>query len=59
MAEILRASEKIAILAGGQALSIWANFYQVAIPTVLTANVTSDVDFIGSADTALIIKGSF
>lgn len=58
VAEILRASEKIAILAGGQALSIWANFYQVAIPTVLTANVTSNVDFIGSADTALIIKGS-
>ncbi len=56
VAEILRASEKIAILVGGQALSIWANFYQVAIPMVLTANVTRDVDFIGSADTALIVK---
>lgn len=58
VAEILRASEQIAILVGGQALSIWATFYQVAIPTVLTANVTRDVDFIGSADAALIVKGS-
>jgi hypothetical protein len=56
VAEILRASEKIAILVGGQALSIWANFYQVAIPAVLTASVTRDADFIGSADTALIVK---
>jgi hypothetical protein len=58
VAEILRASEKIAILVGGQALSIWANFYQVAIPTLLTANVTRDVDFIGSADTALMVKAA-
>ena len=56
LAEILRASEKIAILVGGQALSIWANFYQVAIPAVLTAQVTRDVDFIGSAEAALILK---
>jgi hypothetical protein len=56
VAEILRASEKIAILVGGQALSIWANFYQAAIPAVLTANVTRDADFIGSADAALIVK---
>lgn len=55
--EILRASEKIAILVGGQALSIWANFYRVVIPGALTASVTRDADFIGSADTALIIKG--
>lgn len=58
VAEILRASEKIAILVGGQALSIWANFYQVAVPAVLTANVTRDADFIGSADTALIVKAA-
>lgn len=58
MAEILRASEKIAILVGGQALSIWANFYHVAIPTGLTANVTRDADFLGSVDAALIIKGA-
>jgi len=56
LAEILRASEKIAILVGGQALAIWANFYRVAIPTVLTANVTRDADFIGGADAALIVK---
>jgi hypothetical protein len=56
VAEILRASDKIAILVGGQALSIWATFYQVAIPMVLTSNVTRDADFIGSADTALIVK---
>ncbi len=56
VAEILRASERIAILVGGQALSVWANFYQVAIPTVLTANVTRDADFIGSVDAALVVK---
>jgi hypothetical protein len=56
VAEVLRASANIAILVGGQALSVWAHFYQVAIPAVLTANVTRDADFIGSADTALIVK---
>jgi hypothetical protein len=56
VAEILRAGGEIAILVGGQALAIWANFYQVAIPAVLTANVTRDADFIGSADAALIVK---
>jgi hypothetical protein len=57
VAEVLHASEEIAILVGGQALAIWANFYQAAIPAVLTAQVTRDVDFIGTADTALIVKG--
>lgn len=57
VAEILRASAEIAILVGGQALSIWAAFYQVAMPEVLTASVTGDADFIGSADAALIVKG--
>jgi hypothetical protein len=56
--EILRASESIAILVGGQALSVWANFYQVAVPAILAANVTRDTDFIGSADTALSIKAA-
>jgi hypothetical protein len=56
VADILRASGKIAILVGGQALSVWANFYQVALPTELAANVTRDADFIGSADTALAVK---
>src|SRR5438876_622204 len=58
VAEILRASGKIAILVGGQALSIWAYFYQVAIPAALAANVTRDADFIGSADTALMVKAA-
>ena len=57
VAEILRASKEIAILVGGQALSVWANFYEVAIPSVLSTQVTRDVDFIGSADTALKVKG--
>jgi hypothetical protein len=56
VAEVLHASEKIAILVGGQALATWANFYQVAIPAVLATHVTRDVDFIGTADTALTIK---
>jgi hypothetical protein len=58
LAEILHASKNIAILVGGQALSIWANFYHVALPMELTINVTRDADFIGSADTALIVKGA-
>ncbi|MGH8148730.1 MAG: hypothetical protein ACRETB_01955 [Steroidobacteraceae bacterium] len=57
LAEILRASEKIAILVGGQALSVWARYYQIAIPAALTAIVTRDADFIGSAEAALIVKG--
>jgi hypothetical protein len=55
--EILRASENIAILVGGQALATWASFYQVAVPAKLTENVTEDADFIGTADTALVVKG--
>jgi hypothetical protein len=57
VAEILRASGKVAVLVGGQALAVWAQFYQLALPSLLTANVTRDADFIGSADTALLIKG--
>lgn len=57
VAEILRAGANTAILVGGQALSVWARFYQVAIPAVLTAAVTRDADFIGSADAALTVKG--
>ncbi len=48
VAEILRAGGRNAILVGGQALAIWASFYQVVIPAVLTDNVTRDADFIGS-----------
>ncbi len=57
MAEILRASESIAILVGGQALATWASFYQVALPAKLTVSVTRDTDFLGTADAALIVKG--
>jgi len=58
LSDILRASGKIAILVGDQALAVWANFYRVALPTELTVNVTRDADFIGSVDTALAIKAS-
>jgi hypothetical protein len=35
--EILKACETLAILVGGQALAIWATFYQVAPPAELAA----------------------
>ena len=54
--EILHASENLAILVGGQALSLWATYYRVALPPFLTANVTRDADFIASVDAALAVK---
>jgi len=56
--EILRASGRIAIVVGGQALAIWAKFYQLEIPAMLAAGVTRDADFIGNADTALLVQGA-
>ncbi|HTY48294.1 MAG TPA: hypothetical protein VMB48_01230 [Steroidobacteraceae bacterium] len=56
--EILRAGGEIAILVGGQALAVWASFYRVEIPAALSGNVTRDADFIGTKDTALIIKAA-
>jgi len=54
--EILRVSGKRAILVGGQALAVWRNFYGIDLPPALTANLTRDADFIGTAETALMVK---
>jgi hypothetical protein len=56
--EVLRAAANRAILVGGQALAVWANYYQVAVPEELTAAVTRDADFIGNSDTALQIRSA-
>jgi len=50
--QILRSCDGRALLVGGQALAFWAGYYQVAPLGVLSANVTSDVDFVGTAQVA-------
>jgi hypothetical protein len=56
--EILRAGGKDAIVVGGQALAIWAGFYQVAPPQVLSREVTRDADFIGTLSTAMRVQAA-
>ncbi len=50
--QILRSCAGRALLVGGQALAFWAQHYQVKPLGVLSANVTSDVDFVGTAQVA-------
>ena len=50
--EILRSCNGRALLVGGQALAFWAQYYGITPLGVLGANVTSDADFLGSADVA-------
>lgn len=50
--QILRGCQGRALLVGGQALAFWAQHYAVTPLGVLSANVTSDVDFLGSAHAA-------
>lgn len=45
---ILRSCDGRALLVGGQALAFWAQHYQVTPLGVLSTNVTSDVDFVGT-----------
>jgi hypothetical protein len=49
---ILRGCSGRAVLVGGQALAFWAQHYQIKPLGVLSANVTTDVDFLGSAQVA-------
>lgn len=46
--EILEACGADALLVGGQALAFWALHYDVERPEELVAQITSDVDFVGS-----------
>ena len=50
--QILRSCDGRALLVGGQALAFWAQHYQLRLPGVLSANVTSDADFVGAAQVA-------
>ena len=49
---ILHSCAGRALLVGGQALAFWAQHYQVTPLGVLAASVTSDADFIGTAQVA-------
>jgi hypothetical protein len=50
--EILAQCGSHALLVGGQALALWSAFYEVTAPEILAASISSDADFIGSADVA-------
>jgi hypothetical protein len=50
--EILAHCGQHALLVGGQALALWASVYEVTPPRVLAAAISSDADFIGSAELA-------
>jgi hypothetical protein len=50
--QILRNCAGRALLVGGQALAFWAQHYQVKPLGVLSVNVTSDADFVGTAQVA-------
>ena len=50
--QILRICDGRALLVGGQALAFWAQHYQVKPLGVLSVNVTSDADFVGTAQVA-------
>ena len=52
VAEVLRHCGPAALLVGGQALAFWATRYEVEPVGVLAAAITSDADFIGSAQVA-------
>lgn len=50
--QILHGCQDRAVLVGGQALAFWAQHYAITPVGVLSANVTSDVDFLGTAQVA-------
>lgn len=50
--EILRGCAGRALLVGGQALAFWAQHYTITPLGVLSANVTSDADFLGGVQVA-------
>lgn len=50
--QILRSCAGRALLVGGQSLAFWAQYYQVKPLGVLSVNVTSDADFVGTAQVA-------
>lgn len=56
VSEILTLCGTRAFLVGGQSLAFWALYYQVRPVGVLSESVTTDVDFVGSANVAALLK---
>lgn len=56
--EVLRVCNGRAVLVGGQSLAFWAQHYSIPVTGALAACVTSDVDFIGTADVARVLAES-
>ena len=50
--EILSLCGTRALLVGGQALALWTTIFEVSPPEEIAAAISSDADFIGSADVA-------
>ena len=56
--EILSVCGTQALLVGGQALALWAVIYDVTPPRILATSISSDADFIGSAEIARKLASS-
>ena len=56
IAQILEVCGTRALLIGGQSLAFWALYYQVRPVGVLAEAVTTDIDFVGTADVAALLK---
>jgi hypothetical protein len=56
IAQILTVCGTQALLVGGQSLAFWALHYQVHPVGVLSESVTMDVDFVGTAQVAALLK---
>jgi hypothetical protein len=54
--QILTVCGTRALLIGGQSLAFWTLYYQVRPVGVLAEAVTMDVDFVGTADVAALLK---
>lgn len=54
--QILTVCGTQALLVGGQSLAFWALYYHVRPVGVLSESVTTDVDFVGTAKVAVLLK---
>jgi hypothetical protein len=52
ISQILESCNGRALLVGGQALAFWAQYYQIRPLGVLSANITSDADFLATSQVA-------
>lgn len=51
-------SEKPVILIGGQSISFWALYYDIALPKTDTPALTQDLDFVGGKNQAKALAGT-